>query len=348
MNCRELVLAALRCEQVDRVPWLEIGFAGEIAGQILGEPVIGGTGYHPHADLEVYEHYLRQMIRLSEKIGLCTLPLKCWSPAFSRARTGEGVRVYGREGLITDLASLERYTAQAPEPADMAFAACAEVFARRAAETQLCRVFQVGGVYSHSEASMNLEGLSIALYEQPELVRRMFQWQADFVVATLELLLPRYEVDFVLYGDDMAFKTGTFMSPAHFREFLWPHLKRICDTVKRFGLPIVLHSDGNLLEIMDDLLAAGFVGIHPMENLAMDIVAVHEKYGDRLCCIGNLDVDLIDRCPVEQVEAEVRRLLRSLGRRGYIFASGNSITQWARLENVLAISRLLAEQEARG
>ena len=77
----------------------------------------------------------------------------------------------------------------------------------------------------------------------------------------------------------------------------------------------------------------------------MDIFEVKKKYGNRIGVIGNLDVDLIDRGGKEEVKKEAKRLIENLGPKGYIFSSGNSITEWAKVENVLTISKILKEGE---
>jgi len=58
----------------------------------------------------------------------------------------------------------------------------------------------------------------------------------------------------------------------------------------------------------------------------------------------NLDVDLIERETVTNIQAETLQLLQKLGKCGYIFSSGNTITTGARTNNVRTVSRTIAEQ----
>jgi uroporphyrinogen decarboxylase len=64
----------------------------------------------------------------------------------------------------------------------------------------------------------------------------------------------------------------------------------IDDAIKNEGLSWIFHSDGDLMLLPDDLLTLGFDGLHPLEPGPMDIVAVKERYGHRLCLIGNIDL----------------------------------------------------------
>jgi len=93
------------------------------------------------------------------------------------------------------------------------------------------------------------------------------------------------------------------------------------------------------MPILDELLSLGMNGLNPIEPGAMDIELMKEKYGDRLCLIGNINLHhtLTVGTPVE-VESEVRERISKIGKNGgYIIASSNSITDYCRPENVLAL-----------
>ena len=71
----------------------------------------------------------------------------------------------------------------------------------------------------------------------------------------------------------------------------------------------------------------------------MDICYVKNTYGERVCIVGNIDVDLLAQGTPEQVAAEVKKCIQDLAPGGgYILSSGNSIPSYAKPENVLAMS----------
>lgn len=338
MTPRERVAAALRLERPDRIPWLEIGISGHVFSHIIGEPMPASSGFHPLADVEAYHVYLSQVIRAAGELGLCGVPLKCWNVAFSAGENTAGARAHKRAGAVDSLQSLEEHLVAAPRVAEMAPIRCAPVFSELMRQTDLFRILSVGGVYSHAEASMGTAEFAIACYEQPDLVQRLCSWMGDRTLEMLDQLLARVEPDAILLADDIAFKTSTFISPEMLRRFVFPQYARISERVARAGLPLMLHSDGNLTEVMEDLIGLGIASIHPLENLAMDISRVTETFGDRVCRMGNLDVDIIERLPAAQVHREALALLERLDGPGYIFASGNSLSPWAPPENVLAMA----------
>lgn len=344
MNSRERVVRALNLEEVDKIPWIELGFHGRIVSEIIKEEVILNTGFHSLEDPVEYEKYLKQMIRLAKSIGLDALHLKCWAPTgtFINTVTTPGSKVYKQIGKIKDeknLEELEDKFLKNSKDQRRRILQCAEIFDRIMEKEEIARGYDIGGVFSESWESMGLENFSISLRENPDLVKKVILLFDNFYNGIIEEIIHQFKVDFVWTGDDLAFKTGTFLSPEHFREFIFPYFKRTKKIIK--DIPWILHSDGNILPIIEDLIEIGIKGFHPMEPQAIDIFEVKRKYGDRICVIGNLDVDLIDRGRKEDVRKEAERLIENLGYQGYIFSSGNSITEWAKIENVLTISETL-------
>ena len=143
--------------------------------------------------------------------------------------------------------------------------------------------------------------------------------------------------DVFVSTDDFAFKTAPFFSPAVFRELVLPRYRRIAPKIT---MPWLLHSDGNIMLFLDDLIDLGIAGAHPMEPGAMDIRAVKRDYGDLLCVVGNVDLNLLSLGTPEAVDAEVRGLIRDVAPGGgYIVLSGNSLTGHRLAENVDAMSQ---------
>jgi uroporphyrinogen decarboxylase len=147
--------------------------------------------------------------------------------------------------------------------------------------------------------------------------------------------------DVFVSTDDLAFKTGPFLSPALFRDLVMPRHQRVAEKIT---IPWVLHSDGDVMPYLEDLLSLGITGLHPNEKGAMDIRAMKRKYGDRICLLGNVDLNILGMGTSEDVEEEVRDLIRDVGPGGgYIVTSGNTLAGYLRPENVLALTRAAQE-----
>ena len=90
---------------------------------------------------------------------------------------------------------------------------------------------------------------------------------------------------------------------------------------------------------MDDLIDCGFHGFNPIQPNCMDIDAVKQKWGDKLCLIGNLNLDsTLTLGTPDDVRAEVYERIRTVGPGGgYMVASSNSITDYVPLANMKAL-----------
>ena len=70
----------------------------------------------------------------------------------------------------------------------------------------------------------------------------------------------------------------------------------------------------------------------------MDIGAMKREYGDQICLLGNVDLNILGLGTPEDVEREVRDLIRDVGGGGgYIVTSGNTLAGYLRPENVVAL-----------
>ncbi|MDN5344068.1 MAG: uroporphyrinogen decarboxylase [Clostridia bacterium] len=150
----------------------------------------------------------------------------------------------------------------------------------------------------------------------------------------------------IIIGDDIAYDRGTYIRPDLWRENFLPHLRRLVEGIKEMGLPVLYHSDGNLRAVLPDLAALPLDGIQGLEPAAgMDIGAVKREYGERLCLMGNFDLDLLVTGNPDTITAAVRSLLDvAAPGGGYIFSTACGILNASLpLENVLALYRAVEQ-----
>lgn len=133
----------------------------------------------------------------------------------------------------------------------------------------------------------------------------------------------------------MGFKTGTFLSPDTLRRLTFPWHKRVCDAAHGHGKVALLHSCGNLVSVIRDIIDSGYDGKHSFEDaISPSIFELNEMFGDRICLLGGVDVDFLCRADESALRARVRKMIDSLGPNGgYMLGSGNSITGYVPLEN---------------
>lgn len=195
-----------------------------------------------------------------------------------------------------------------------------------------------GGVFGRSHALRGMENLLMDYITNPKLVKRFVEICLGYYME-LHRRLIKEGVDIIFLGDDYAYKSGLLMKREHFKKFVLPGLKLIVANIKKYGAYCIKHTDGNIWEAIDLIVNTGIDGIGPLEpGAGMDLSKVKEKYGKKVCVIGNIDVDLLSRGSVEEVVYATKKCIDRTSREGgHIICSGNSISSSVRLENFLAM-----------
>lgn len=132
-------------------------------------------------------------------------------------------------------------------------------------------------------------------------------------------------IDVVLLCSDYCYNSGPFLSPAMFDEFIAPFLAKICRQSRDAGLYVIKHTDGNIMPIIDSLVAAGPHALHSIDPMAgVDIKVVKERYGDKVALCGNVHCAALQTGTDEEVRASAEYCLKYGGAGGgYIFATSN-------------------------
>ncbi|TES97495.1 MAG: hypothetical protein E3J90_06855 [Promethearchaeota archaeon] len=175
-------------------------------------------------------------------------------------------------------------------------------------------------------------------------IKRIFDDRGSF---TLELvkILAENDAQIVLLWDDYGFKNGLFMNPSLYRKHIFPWIKRICDVAHKRDCKILLHSDGDLMEIFSDIVDCGVDAINPVEsttaNKDYDIFELNKKYGDKITFIGNLSPIMLAIGEIFEIEDYAKKLIRELAPGGgYIFSSGHSINPAITLDRFEAMQNI--------
>lgn len=195
------------------------------------------------------------------------------------------------------------------------------------------------GIFEHLSQIMSVEGLCLALYDEPELVKAVSDKLGGLLIAFYRHLLDLDRVIVIFQGDDMGFRTGTIISPSDLRTYVLPWHKRLAEVVHAGGVPYFLHSCGNLEEIMADLIAdVGIDGKHSFEDAIVPVQEFQARYGDQIAVLGGLDLNILAGASPEAVRQKTRFLVEACGRRGrYAIGSGNSVPSYVPVENYLAM-----------
>ncbi|MCM8830221.1 MAG: uroporphyrinogen decarboxylase family protein, partial [Candidatus Omnitrophica bacterium] len=194
----------------------------------------------------------------------------------------------------------------------------------------------------------NLAGVeysSYLFYDAPDLVDELFERINIVCIEGIKKVLSAgVKVDYLGFGEDIAYKTSTLISPPMFKSFLFSRYKNVCDIAKKYGLDITLYdSDGNLNPFMELYFETGIDCFTPCEVAAgMDPVDLRKRYGKKIKMIGGLDKRKFTKGR-DEIKEEIYKKIPVIEEGGYIPGIDHSVSSDISFENFSYYIKLLKE-----
>jgi len=147
----------------------------------------------------------------------------------------------------------------------------------------------------------------------------------------------------VLTYADIAFKEHLLYSPRFLRQEIFPRIKRLNDAWHEHGTVCLYHSDGYLMDALDDLVATGIDGLNPIEVVAgMNLKEVRQKY-PRLFLAGGIDMSqLLSNGTPDEVKAVCRQAIQDVYP-GFFMGSTTEADNSCKPENLIAMYEVAME-----
>ena len=175
------------------------------------------------------------------------------------------------------------------------------------------------GFYWMARDLLGTEGLSLAWYDQPDLMHDMMEFWGDFLIETARPVLAQTTVDYIFLNEDLSMKNGPLLGPKTYREFIWPHLRRVVEFYKSHGVRyMAIDTDGNPEPLLGLMMDAGVDAIWPMERAAdQDPARLRKKFGRSLRLWGGVDKRELAKDPAA-IDAHLRTLTGLIDEGGFI------------------------------
>jgi len=371
LNSRERVIAALRHEPVDRVPYGEFSVDSDTVARVLGHETYLRNKAASQIALwegrreEVAQSWREDFIAFYRKmdcfdiLNCCsmaagTLPPKGYTPNPPR-KTGDDTwedrqgRVYKYSPTTNDITCVHDPVAAArqwtvaefdespdPSPPDPSVY---EVVDALLAEFRGER-FLTG--HSGSEAGwLLLGGMERGLMmfvEQPEVVRSAIRAETRHGNVR-DTWAVRPGQDAAFWGADFAYRSGPFISPAMWREFCLPAYTERTARLHARGQFVLKHACGNNLPLLDGFVEAGFDCYQSLQSSAgVHLADLKPTYGRKMCLWGGMPLEVLQSGTPTQVRAEVRRALQvGTPGSGFIFGTSHSVAVGTPYDNFMAM-----------
>lgn len=333
----ENLLKVLRREKPDRPTLFEFFLNGPLYEELAnGDAVLKDDGLDPHRiKIHAFKNagYDYATIPYPGETHFPTERSKRRKSTFQQ----EEQTISLNEGtMINDREDLENYPWPDPDQCDYSVY---DKLADDLPDGMKIIVHGPGGVLENAIALVGYDNLCLMSVDDPKLTTDLFAAIGGPLVRHYERAAAQKTVGALISNDDWGFKTQTMLSPAAFREYLFPWHKRIVEVCHAAGKPVILHSCGNLSAVMDDIVEdMKYDGKHSYEDGIQPVEEAYEQLRDKIAIMGGIDVDFICRSTPDQVRNRSLRMLEKVEKHGaFALGTGNSVPEYVPKENYYAM-----------
>ncbi len=338
------LLRVLRGEkQAQRVHFAELFVDGEIVSKVLSDFLGERPIPSPEHDFEGYwDQQIKfwlymgyDYIRVSGGLSIPEVRHRVTGDTAALSR-GERGWVEEGTGVIESWADYDTYPWHVMERMDFA---AYEYVSRHLPDGMKMLVCPSSGVFEiSSEYLLGFEGMSMMLYEDPTLVEAVFSRVGRCILDFYRNVVTLDNVAGIFQGDDLGFKTSTFLSPVHLRQLVLPWHKRYAALAHEQGQVYWFHSCGNLARVMDDFIDdAKIDAYNSFQDEIIPVCDFVDAYGRRVAALGGVDVDCLCRLKEDDLRDYVRRIIDHCAQKRWALGSGNSVPNYAPVRNYLVM-----------
>ncbi len=327
MKHRDRVATALAHEAPDRCP-MQVSFTPEFALRLRARKGKGlGKDHNPHGGGNAYD----LEIGLDEDMLISSVGWANsyysgdaytdewgvgWSSTEYRTPFGPGRYTEICKHPLADESVLASYRAPDPERPEL-YVDTARLLEHFGKEYWIVGA-TVTTIFETAWALRGLEPMLMDMLADPDLADAILDIPFNYHLAAAKRLA-RMGVDMIWTGDDVGSQKGMLISPETWRRFFKPRMARFIAEVKAIkpDIKIAYHSDGDIEDIIPELIEIGLDVLNPIQPACMDPAVIKRKYGDRLCFWGSIDEQYsLPFGSPEDLRREVRLRIETLGAKG--------------------------------
>ncbi len=139
--------------------------------------------------------------------------------------------------------------------------------------------------------------------------------------------------------EDLATSQGLSFSPKMIEEFCLVYAREMADIAHGYGIPVLFHSDGKIMDLIQPLLSLEILAVNPLQPHLNDALEFKRRFGGRVAVYGGLDnCYVIPNGTPNEVRTHVLDVFEKLGRAdGSLILSTHDIPLGTPRENVEAV-----------
>jgi len=176
--------------------------------------------------------------------------------------------------------------------------------------------------------------------EMKAFIKKWNDYQVELLVNSI-----RAGADVAHIGDDYGYDNATFISPAMWKEFIYPSLKRLIDTTHEEGALAMLHSCGYQMSLLKYYAEAELDMLHAFQpKSGNDFEKAHKEFGDKFTFVTGIDIQQGEGYTPEKLKADILRSYKIGGRNGgHVLGTTHEMQFTMPIENIRVIFETLDE-----
>lgn len=188
--------------------------------------------------------------------------------------------------------------------------------------------------------AVGYETFCLKTLTEPEFIKDFQKYIHEYSMCELEMYL-EYPIDIFAMGSAFITNSGSMISPEMMEEYEYGYMQEQINLIKSRNLPVLLHADGDITELIPKFIKMGFSALHPFDtsNNAQDIYKIKKLYGKKMMLCGNIDINgVLLHGTSEEVKVDVIKHIDNLSEGGgYCVSSSHDLHQMIPVENIYAM-----------
>ncbi len=218
-------------------------------------------------------------------------------------------------------------------------------WAARQAEGEAVVWITLEGYFWFPRTLMGFTKISLAFYDQPELIHKINEDLTEFNLKILDQVECACVPTFATIAEDVSYNNGPMISERHFDEFIAPYYRRLVPRLQEMGAVILVDTDGDVTRMVPWLLREGIQGVLPLERQAgVDGMTLREQFPN-LCMVGHFDKMTMNQGE-EAMRREFVRLRPLMASGGFIPSVDHQTPPGVSINEYRIFRRLLDEYTA--
>lgn len=329
------IIKAAKNIKPDRMPLYEHYISTGIMEKVLGRDFV----QYGKGNIDNKKEFFRNITEFYNIMGYDTVSFEC---CISEIFPGGGALGGHKPGVIKNRDDFEKYPWNSLH--DLYFNAFDEYFLalREVMPKGMKAIGGPGnGVFECVQDLVGYMDLCYISVDDPELYADLFKKVSWVMKSIWTTFLKKYSDIYAVcrFGDDLGFKSTTLLSVEDIKTHIIPQYKSIVDLVHSFNKPFLLHSCGNIFNVMEDIIKIAKIDAkHSNEDAIAPFSEWVNRYGDKIGNFGGIDADILCRESESTIRERVKEVVAySINNGGFALGSGNSIPDYIPVEGYLAM-----------